>query len=73
MTDPCLTTVYDVFTITDIVQEAGQTTEQEFTEPNHSAGTAVNDQTICGAISYQLVKVNSLTGFEEAQDFGFVE
>ena len=71
--DPCLTTVYDVLTIPGITQEAGQTTTEAFVDPDHSAGTEVGDQTICGAITYELVEVDDSTGFETAQDFGFVE
>ena len=39
--------------------EAGQTAEQDFTQPLISAGTAVNDQTICGAFTYQVFKVSA--------------
>ena len=39
--------------------EAGQTAEQDFTQPLITAGTAVNDQTICGAFTYQVFKVSA--------------
>lgn len=43
VTDPCVTTVYTAFTLDDMTLEAGQTLEQEYDEPTHSAGTAVSD------------------------------
>ena len=39
--------------------EAGASTTQDFTQPLISAGTAVNDQTICGDFTYQVFKVSS--------------
>ena len=41
--DPCLTTVIDALTITDITQETGVTVETVFDEPDDSAGSAVGD------------------------------
>lgn len=68
VTDPCVTTVYDPFTLTDMVFEAGTTNLQDYTEPDHSAGTAVGDQTICGAIAYELVEI--IGGVETPQTIG---
>jgi hypothetical protein len=65
VTDPCLTTSFTAFTIGTvtppathgvITQKAGQTIETNFNEPAHSAGTAVGSQSICGAVTYSVVK-----------------
>lgn len=73
MTNPCLTTEYIAFTIDAVSQEAGQTSYTTFTEPEHTEGQEVNDQSICGAITYTLVKYDGVSDTESAQDFGFVE
>ena len=58
VTDPCLTTTITSFDINvgnSITQEAGVVVENQFNEPDDSAGTAVGDQSICGPKTYSVV------------------
>ena len=57
VTDPCLTTTYADFTLTDMNMEAGQTVTQNFEQPLISAGSAVSDQSICGDFTYTVFEV----------------
>ena len=57
VTDPCLTTTYEDFTLTQMTMEAGQTITQDFNQPLISAGTDVNDQAICGDFTYNVFEV----------------
>ena len=57
--DPCRTTEFVAFTIPDITIQAGQTHEELFEEPEQSAGQAVSDQSICGTLTYQILKFSA--------------
>ena len=57
--DPCRTTTIAAFTLQQMTIQAGQTKTQDYTQPLISAGTAVNDQTICGAFTYTVYKIGA--------------
>ena len=59
MTDPCLTTTYETVTLIQMTMQSGSEATQDFNEPLISAGTDVNDQSICGDFTYAVFEVVS--------------
>jgi len=66
VTDPCLTTTLTDLIVPDVSVQAGLIDTFTFAELTDTAGTAVSDQTICGARTYTVFKVAS-NGDHEAQ------
>ena len=57
--DPCRTTTITPFVLNAMTLQAGQTVTQDFDQPLQSAGTAVNDQAICGTFTYTIYKIGA--------------
>ena len=64
--DPCVDNSLVPFSITAIAVEAGLVDETTFTEPEDNAAITLNEPTLCGTRSYEVVEV--IGGNEVAQN-----